>query len=628
MSAGLPSSGSLADFIGRPEISQPTPPHGRLIHSRDLLRFMADLTCNLTRNDGELHMASSAGAPLTVADILVDYLVDAGVTEVFGVAGSTIMPILDSIATDGRIKYVGARYEQSAADMASGYARASGRLGVVLTHVGPGATSVFTAMVGAACDGVPLLLITGNEESDTLSRKPYHDWDILGVMSTVTNSSQRLSRAADLPHMVRRALGKATRVVTQPVHLDIPEDIALERISSDEVQEWSSHVAPTLSALRTAVTAPISRPAPSESDIRTTVDLVIAANKPVLIVGESPRHLPGSTVTGICNELGMPYATTHGRRAGGEGDPRYVGTIGRFGSDAATEFVNDADLVISLGAELTDVDTKRWRIPTADSTKIIVHPDGDRVDLRYAPEVGVVADVEQFLLAVQLELAERECAVDPDWLDRAGSLSSDANSPSDEVGVDDDHELPLDALLVKSAIESIPDTWAIAIDPGFGSLTLTGAARPRSCKFLYPYGFGYMGFAVPNAIGAVQSGAVDGALVVIGDGAFFMSLSSLESISSLNSRVVVIVLDDGGFGSQRKKQSEGYGGRIVGVDYENPDIAQIGAALGLEAKWMRSSDDVSAFCQSLSVRTDGALVVVSRSREQQGSWYEGTVRPE
>lgn len=571
-------------------------------------------------------VASKDAKVMTVADILVDYLVDAGVTEVFGVAGSTVMPILDSIANDGRINYVGARYEQSAADMASGYARASGRLGVVLTHVGPGATSVFTAMVGAARDGVPLLLITGNEESDTLARMPYHDWDILGVMSKVTKFSQRISRAADLPHVVRRGLGQATRVVTQPVHIDIPEDIALQRITSDEVQEWLPYVSPTLNALRKSGTVPINRPAPAQSDISSAVDCLTAARRPVFVVGESSRHLPGSAVTRVCNELAIPYATTHGRRGGGESDSHYVGTIGRFGDAGATEFVGDADLVVALGAELTDVDTRRWRVPAADTKKIIVHPDGDRVDVRYAADVGVVADVEQFLLAIQREFG-RENTFDAAWISRAHELSARANTAGEESGVVDDPDPTLDALLVKTAIESIPDTWAISIDPGFGSLTLTGAAKPRSCTFLYPYGFGYMGFAVPNAIGAVQSGAVDGALVVIGDGAFFMSLSSLESIASLHSRVVVIVLDDGGFGSQRKKQIEGYGGRNVGVDYDNPDIAQIGAALGLEAMWMRSGDDISTFCKSLNSRTDGALVVVQRSREQQGNWYEGTVRP-
>ena len=560
----------------------------------------------MTFNDGNL----------TVADILVDYLVDAGVNEVFGVAGSTVMPILDAIATDGRINYIGARYEQSAADMASGYARASGRLGVVMTHVGPGATSVFTAMVGAARDGVPLLLITGNEESDTLARVPYHDWDILGVMSKVTNFSQRLSRAADLPHVLRRGLGQATRVVTQPVHIDIPEDIALERITGDEAREWLPYVSPTLDALKRSGTAPINRPAPAQGDIRSAVDCIAAARRPVLVVGESSRHLPGSAVTDLCNELGIPYATTHGRRGAEKSDAHYVGTIGRFGDSAATGFVKDADLVVSLGAELTDVDTGRWRVPAAETTKIIVHPDGDRVDVRYAPDVGVVADVEQFLLAMQRELLDRETTVDAGWIDRAQGLSARANGQDGETGAVDDPDQTLDALLVKTAIESIPDTWAIAIDPGFGALTLTGAAKPRSCKFLYPYGFGYMGFAVPNAIGAVQSGAVDGALVVIGDGAFFMSLSSLESIASLNSRVVVIVLDDGGFGSQRKKQSEGYGGRNVGVDYDNPDIAQIGAALGLEAMWMRSGDDVSTFCEvpdQPNRRSAGCRPAISRT---------------
>jgi thiamine pyrophosphate-dependent acetolactate synthase large subunit-like protein len=134
-----------------------------------------------------------------------------------------------------------------------------------------------------------------------------------------------------------------------------------------------------------------------------------------------------------------------------------------------------------------------------------------------------------------------------------------------------------------------------------------------------------MGFAVPNAIGATVCEGVEGALAVVGDGSLFMSLSSLESIASLDAPVVVIVLDDGGFGSQRKKQQEGYG-RNVGVDYVNPDIAAITSAMGIEAKLVESADDIAELCDSLSGRKRGMVAVVKRSPTQEGKWYEGSLR--
>lgn len=131
----------------------------------------------------------------SVAALLIDYLASAGVEYVFGVAGSTIMPLLDGLYAHSGIEYVPARYELSAAEMASGYARTSGRLGVVMTHCGPGVTSCLTSIVSCSRDGVPLLLITGNESSETLVRNPYHDWDILGLLHNPWVGSRRCSSA-------------------------------------------------------------------------------------------------------------------------------------------------------------------------------------------------------------------------------------------------------------------------------------------------------------------------------------------------------------------------------------------------------------------------------------------------
>jgi acetolactate synthase I/II/III large subunit len=213
----------------------------------------------------------------TVAELLVDYLARAGVEHIFGVAGSTIMPILDGLEVDGRVRYVAARYELSAAEMASGYARAGARLGVVMTHVGPGATSCVTAMVGAARDGVPLLLITGNEETETLARQPYHDWELLRVMGSITRFSYQITRPDQLPHVVRRALGEAARGVTQPVHIDLPEDIGLQTVPGDVAQEWLAEVGPVLDALSSAPAVPLSRPTPSAAEVEQAARLLAAA---------------------------------------------------------------------------------------------------------------------------------------------------------------------------------------------------------------------------------------------------------------------------------------------------------------------------------------------------------------
>lgn len=551
---------------------------------------------------------------VSVAEILMDLLARAGVRDVFGVAGSTIMPILDAIAADPRIRYVAARHEQSAADMASGYARASARLGVVTTHVGPGATNCLTTMVGASREGVPLLLVTGNEETSTLAREPYHDWDVLRIMGTITRFSYRITRPDELPHVVRRAVGQAARAVTQPVHIDLPEDVAAMKVPRADAERWLGDVAPMLAGLHEAGRVPLSRPAPARADVDRVARLVAGASAPVLVLGEAIQWSSDpATVVRRCETLGLPYVTTHGGRGGVRESERYLGTMGRFGSRDATTLVGEADLVLALGAELSDIDTVQWRVPNPASALVAVHPDARTVDLRVSPTVGIVADVGEFVEMLERALVERGFVPPRDWLRRTGALDG-RHGPSGGA-VADDADLALDALLVQRVIEAAPESWAVAVDPGLGPLSLTADARLGGRRFLYPYGFGYMGSAVPQAIGAVVSGAVDGAVAVIGDGSFFMSMASVESVGSSHVPVVVVVLDDGGFGSQRQKQRDTYG-RNFGVDYENPDIARIGAALGLEACWVRSADDVDELCAGLAHRERGALAVVRRTRPQ------------
>ncbi|MQA06803.1 MAG: hypothetical protein GEV07_30280 [Streptosporangiales bacterium] len=558
---------------------------------------------------------------VTAAEIVVDLLARAGVREVFGVAGSTIMPILDAIADDDRIRYVPARYEQSAADMASGYARASGRLGVVMTHVGPGATSCLTTMVAAGREGVPLLLLTGNEESATLVREPYHDWGLAQVMPALVQFSQRVHQPRDLPHVLRRAFGQAARAVPQPVHVDLPEDVALTRVPRAEAARWYADVQPVADELASPVRLPVSRPAPRSRDVARVAELLAGATSPLLVLGEAVRWSEDpQAVYRRCAELGIPYASTHGGRGGIGAGPWHVGSVGRFGSQAATAMLGAADLVVALGAEISDVDTVGWRsLPGDGGSLVLVHPDARKLDLRVAPDIGVVTDIGEFVAALAGELGAHELAVQPEWLARA-----EATDGSDgQLG---DGQRPLDAELVERVLGSVPDSWAVAVDPGFGSLTLTSGLRVGG-PFLYPFGFGYMGFAVPHAIGAVVSGAVEGAVAVLGDGAFFMSMAAVESVASLRVPVVLLVLDDGGFGSQRQKQREGYG-RNFGVDYENPDIAAVAAALGLEARWVDDQADIDDVCTALPGRAAGMLIAVRRAKAHEIAWYEGSAQPD
>ena len=400
----------------------------------------------------------------TVAELIVDLLAIAGVTDFFGVAGSTIMPFLDALSLDTRISYHPARHEQSAADMASGYARVSGRLGVFMTHCGPGATNTLTSITGSGRDRVPVLLISGNEESHTLVRRPYHDWPIAQTFGGLTRFSQTVRTAAEVPIALRQALSHALRENPGPVHLDVPEDVALSFLSQQEFDALVAQATTWFRQLPAGCSGPISRPAPSTGEVERTVRLLAGAHNPVLVVGEMAHWSQAvDDIAELSRELSVPYVSTFGARGGVPNSGLFLGAVGRFGEAEANKLFGDADLVIALGGDLSDVDTIKWSMPAATAALVHVHPDADAIDFRLPATVGVVADVGSFVKALRDALGSQTVGA----VGRTGTATGvDAtvagSAAASLTGADE--------ILVADTIANVPESWAICMDPGFAAL--------------------------------------------------------------------------------------------------------------------------------------------------------------
>jgi acetolactate synthase-1/2/3 large subunit len=548
-----------------------------------------------------------------VADLVVHLLASGGVTDWFGVAGTTVMPLLEAISRDGRIRYHGARHEHVAMDMASGYARVSSRLGVCMTHVGPGVTNTVTSLVTSARDRVPVLLISGNEESWTLIRNPYHDWRATAAMSPLTRYSHRVERATDAATALRQAVSAALRSVPGPVHLDFPEDVLATELDDATWDLLAADESWWRSALGAGCSGPLSRPRPSQQEIDRVVELVRQARRPLIVAGEMV-HWSGAVpaVSGLAHTIGAPVATVLGG-ACLAGVPGGLGTIGRFGTGQANEALTSADLVIALGAGLLDTDTLKWTRPGRDVPIVQVHPDPDVVDFRMAASVGIVADVRSF--AEDLAAATQDRAAPALWLE-----PQDATAVSGDLG-------DLERAVVSGLAPALPADWVVTMDPGYAALSVgvDGAFGPT--RRIYPHGFGTMGFAIPAAAGATMSGQAAGAVVILGDGAFFMSLPALDTIATEGLPVHIVVFDDGGFGSQRQKQREGYAGNTFGVDYDNPDLARLSSALRVESRLVSDVSEVAAACKAILGGRGPSVTVVPRNRVQTKSWYEGMKTP-
>lgn len=546
------------------------------------------------------------------AELMVDALAAAGVRDCFTVAGSTIMPLLDSIAEDGRIRLWTARHEYSAAEMASGYARASGRLGIVIVHVGPGAINTLPALTSALRDRVPVFALTGNEESWTLSRDPYHSWPSQEVFSSICNISQRLRTPAELIPTLRRVISVAVGASPGPVHIDLPEDVAAATAGPEVVEHYLRERKEWWSTLPEGCTGPLSRPAPSPGEVREVVAALNGAERPVMLVGDlvgfSRAH---EAVRRVAERSGAAIVTTIGARDPRLGDTN-LGVVGRFGHPEATIAFEHADVLMVLGAELTDIETDQWRMPAPDTLVVHVHPCGDVLNRRLPVALGIIADVGSFLEA----LAD---ALPGGTIRREGPEVN--RGPSGIDGPDKDSG-PLDRRVV-AYLSGLPPDWLFTMDPGYATLSLSRELFRGAHRVLYPAGFGIMGFAIPAALGAMVARSASGTIALVGDGSFFMSLSSVESIAAASLPVHIVVFDDGGFGSQRQKQREGYEGRLTAVNYDNPDISEIGRSLGVAARRIAEGEDVAAWAEDLLAAGEPSLTVVPRPRRQDTTWYEG-----
>lgn len=526
---------------------------------------------------------------LTGSDILVETLIEQGTDVVFGYPGGQVLNIYDSLYTHSdRIKHVITAHEQGAAHAADGYARASGKVGVVIATSGPGATNLVTGIATANLDSVPIVAITGNVTSDLLGRDSFQEVDIVGITIPVTKHNFMVTKTEDLADTVREAFKIAKSGRPGPVLIDIPKDIQIK----------------TAEYTRQSVTEPSPLPKAEEADIDRAVAMMQESKRPYIYCG-------GGVISAGAEELLSLLAdrldagigcSIMGLSAVAESNPRKLGMTGMHGRYAASKAKEAADLVIVLGARFSDRATGN-KEKYCKSAKII-HIDVDSSELgkNIVPTLGIHADIKDTLLRITEKLKKTSR---PDWQAQIKSLREyEKENEAKQIGP----LTPYDVIETVNSYMSI-DT-PVATDVGQHQMWTAQKYRfEKTRTFLTSGGLGTMGYGMGAAIGACVASGGKKTVLFTGDGSFGMNLNEMATAVSQNLPLIIVVMDNGVLGMVRQWQAAFYNGHFSETTLmRKTNFPALAKAFGAEGYTVRTLDELNAAMKD-AIKANGPVLI-------------------
>ena len=468
------------------------------------------------------------------AQIIVETLIEQGASTVFGYPGGQVIDIYDALyLAQDRIHHIITAHEQGAAHAADGYARATGKVGVVIATSGPGATNLVTGIATAYLDSVPLVAITGNVPNSLIGRDSFQEVDITGVTMPITKHNFLVKRVEDLADTIREAFRIAKSGRPGPVLVDVPKDV------QNALYEYT--------AQKPVEKDPV--PAVNDSEIEKAIEMILAAEKPYIYIGGGAiTDDAGAEVLALAEKIDAPIGCTMmGISAVPSSNPRWLGMEGMHGHYASSIAQNEADLIITAGCRFSDRGTGNTA-KYARNAKII-HMDIDASELckNIPVELGMTGSMKEILQKLAEKLPQQTHA---DWMARVAELQEKTR----ELEAQNPDELTpftaIDALAEAADKETI-----VATDVGQHQMWVAQHypfETPRT--FISSGGLGTMGFGLGAAIGAATATSKK-TILVTGDGSFGMNLNELATAVTNQTPVVVFIMNNGVLGMVRQWQT-------------------------------------------------------------------------
>ncbi len=537
----------------------------------------------------------SSGKPIKGAEILTRALEHEGVEIIFGYPGGAIMPVYDALV-DSKLKHILVRHEQAAALAADGYARSSGKVGVCIATSGPGATNLITGLANSFMDSIPVVAITGQVATPLMGTDAFQEVDIFGISMSIVKHSFIIRNVSDIARVIHEAFTIAKAGRPGPVLVDFPKDVANAILDDVRYFEASEN-------------EPLS---PHLDQLTAARQMIAKSQRPLIYAGGGIRIAKAEAeIRKFIDITGIPVVTTlQGLGSITGNHPRFLGMLGMHGTKNANLAVQEADLLICVGARFDDRVTGKLA-EFAPHAKII-HLDID------AAEIGKLRHTH---CAVQgdIKIALAKLAVSPDineWVQKCSESKRACawryDAPTNKVYA---------PKFIKMLSERAQTDTFISCDVGQHQMWVAQHYQFSSPHFhLTSGGLGTMGFGLPAAIGAQFAHPTARVINITGDGSIMMNIQELATINRYSLPVKIIVFDNQALGMVRQWQELFFKERYSEVSlHDNPDFVQLAEVFNIPGIRVNHDNEIGPAIEKL-LSDDGPLLVHVRIEPNENVW--------
>ncbi len=502
------------------------------------------------------------------SDLFIECLEEEGVEYIFGVPGEENLDFLDSLSRSKKIRLILTRHEQGAGFMAATYGRHTGKTGVCLATLGPGATNFVTAAAYAQLGGMPMMMITGQKPIKKSKQGRFQILDVVAMMGPITKYTHQMASSDNIPSRVREAIRLAEEEKPGAVHIELPEDIADEHTDSRPIKRSIAR-----------------RPSADAKAVAAAVAMLEAAKAPVLVIGAGAnRTMTSKMLREFIEKTGIPFLTTQlGKGVIDERHPKFLGCAALSSGDFVHRAVEASDCIVNLGHDV--IEKPPFFMKQGGAQVIHVSTKTAEVDPVYFPNVEVIGDIANAVWQMKETITPN-----PAW-NFDFMLNTRKAEVSHTASISDDARFPIyPPYLVEQVRAAMPDDGIICLDNGVYKIWFArGYTAYHSNTVLLDNALATMGAGLPSAMMSSMLFPDRKVMAICGDGGFMMNSQEMETAVRLGLNMTVLILNDNSYGMIRWKQAN-MGFADWGLTYGNPDFVKYAEAYGAHGYRVESAD--------------------------------------